>query len=82
MLNLPRAEREGNNKCSKLLSNILSNQAESTAKTMKVLGSLLKDDGCSLNEQEKVVAAKLLGQMTNGKSFVQKLWLEIEKIYF
>lgn len=75
MLNLPRAEREGTNKCSKLLSNLLSNQAESTSKTMKVLGNLLKDDGCSLNEQEKVVASKLLGQMANGMATYSKFTL-------
>lgn len=34
---------------------------------MKVLGSLLKDDGCSLDDSEKQVAAKLMGQMMSGK---------------
>jgi len=71
VLNLPKVDRDGNNKCSKLLSNILSNQAESTAKTMKVLGSLLKDDGCSLDEHEKYVASKLLGKMMNGKKIIE-----------
>lgn len=69
MLNLPKSERQGEQKCSKLLSSILSNQAESTGKTMKVLGSLLKDDGCSLDNNEKQVAAKLMGQMMSGKRY-------------
>lgn len=38
---------------------------------MKVLGSLLKDDGCSLDEHEKYVASKLLGKMMNGKRIIE-----------
>ena len=40
-----------------------------------MLGNLLKDDGCSLNEQEKVVASKLLGQMANGMATYSKFTL-------
>jgi len=70
-MNLPTADKGAVNeggeiKCSKMLSQLLSNQAESTANTMKILGSLLKDDGCSLNSGEQQAAAKLMGKMMAG----------------
>ena len=53
-------------KCAKMLSQLLSNQAESTASTMKVLSSLLQDDGCSLSSGEQQVAAKMMGKLMQG----------------
>ena len=81
-MNLPSSDKisngEGDTKCSKMLSRLLSSQAESTANTMKILGSLLKDDGCSLNTAEQQVAAKLMGKMMSGKcSFVHIIVLLI-----
>ena len=54
-LNIPNTEQNGGSesKCSKLLSKLISNQAESTASTMKILSNLLKDDGCSLSPKNK-----------------------------
>ena len=60
-------KNQGEMKCSKMLSQLLSNQAESTANTMKILGSLLKDDGCSLSPEEQATAAKMMGKMMSGK---------------
>ena len=76
-MNLPGSEKGGSAgvneggeiKCSKMLSQLLSNQAESTANTMKILGSLLKDDGCSLSTEEQQVAAKMMGKMMAGRSY-------------
>lgn len=69
-MNVPDSEKnnggQGDTKCSKMLSTLLSNQAESTANTMKIIGSLLKDDGCSLDPNERMVAAKLMGKMMGG----------------
>ncbi len=53
-------------KCAKMLSQLLSNQAESTSNTMKVLSSLLQDDGCSLSTGEQQVAAKMMGKLMQG----------------
>ena len=53
-------------KCAKMLSQLLSTQAESTANTMKVLSSLLQDDGCSLSSGEQQVAAKMMGKLMQG----------------
>lgn len=76
-MNLPGSEKGGSVggneggeiKCSKMLSQLLSNQAESTANTMKILGSLLKDDGCSLSTEEQQVAAKMMGKMMTGRLY-------------
>ncbi|XP_065646452.1 uncharacterized protein LOC100203116 isoform X33 [Hydra vulgaris] len=67
-LNLPSKDggSGGEAKCSKMLSRLLSNQAENTANTMKILASLLKDDGCSLDAQEQQVAAKMMGKLMSG----------------
>lgn len=54
-------------KCAKMLSQLLSNQAESTSNTMRVLSSLLQDDGCSLSSGEQQVAAKMMGKLMQGK---------------
>ena len=54
-------------KCAKMLSQLLSNQAESTSNTMKVLSSLLQDDGCSLSSGEQQVAAKMMGKLMQGE---------------
>ena len=55
-------------KCAKMLSQLLSNQAESTSNTMKVLSSLLQDDGCSLSSGEQQVAAKMMGKLMQGNA--------------
>ena len=69
---------KGNNdKCSKMLSQLLSNQAASTANTMKILSSLLKDDGCSLSSGEQQVAAKMMGKLMNGKFLLFLFLIEI-----
>ena len=57
-------------KCAKMLSQLLSNQAESTSSTMKVLSSLLQDDGCSLSNGEQQVAAKMMGKLMQGKETI------------
>ena len=57
-----------NPKCAKMLSQLLSNQAESTSNTMKVLSSLLQDDGCSLSSGEQQVAAKMMGKLMQGNN--------------
>lgn len=67
VMNLPdKGKGQGEAKCSHMLSRLLSSQAESTANTMKILGGLLKDDGCSLSPEEQQTAAKLMGNMMNG----------------
>lgn len=69
-------------KCAKMLSQLLSNQAESTSNTMKVLSSLLQDDGCSLSSGEQQVAAKMMGKLMQGSDLHAKelIYIQIQKL--